>query len=386
MRWRKKLLGWVAASVLLAIASSAMAGGRVIAWGDPSDGKTSVPSDLTNVVAIAAGAYHSLALKADGTVSAWGLNNRGQCAVPSDLSNVVQVAGGFLTSLALKADGSLVAWGASFYGEGWVPALTNIVQIAAGHYFNLALLDDGRVIAWGLNDYGQTAVPGGSDRVVDIAAGSLHGLALRGNGMAVGWGVYFLYPPMTPYEPATVVSAAVPAGSGRFVDLAAGGGVSAFLRADGTVASDGYHFDGQDTAPMSLLVPAGLSKVEQLAVGNGYTLALKTDGSVTAWGWPPTNPPALSGVVRVAAGIKHALALVGESPPAPRLIESRLQSGAFSVRVSTVCGTAYRLEYKTALDHDPWIMLTPLPGDGSVKTLLDTAPTAATRFYRVRRL
>ncbi len=62
---------------------------------------------------IAAGAYHSLALKADGSVVAWGKNNwYGQCNVPASArSGVIAVAGGSLYSLALKSDGNVVAWG-----------------------------------------------------------------------------------------------------------------------------------------------------------------------------------------------------------------------------------------------------------------------------------
>jgi acyl dehydratase len=43
----------------------------VVAWGDNSYGQTTVPEGLTQVVAIAAGVHHSLALKVDGTVVAW---------------------------------------------------------------------------------------------------------------------------------------------------------------------------------------------------------------------------------------------------------------------------------------------------------------------------
>ncbi len=47
--------------------------------------KCDVPSGLKDVVAIEAGAYHSLALKEDGTVVAWGSNDDNQCDVPSGL-------------------------------------------------------------------------------------------------------------------------------------------------------------------------------------------------------------------------------------------------------------------------------------------------------------
>ena len=42
------------------------------------DGQADVPAGLENVVALAAGYYHSLALKSDGTVIGWGKNDDGQ--------------------------------------------------------------------------------------------------------------------------------------------------------------------------------------------------------------------------------------------------------------------------------------------------------------------
>jgi len=67
------------------------------------------------VVAIAAGGYHSLALKANGTMVAWGAAMRfsigwdshfGQSRVPPGLTNVVAIAAGGTQSLALAGDGS----------------------------------------------------------------------------------------------------------------------------------------------------------------------------------------------------------------------------------------------------------------------------------------
>jgi hypothetical protein len=53
---------------------------------------------VANVVAIAAGEEHGVALKADGTVAAWGFNAQGQCNVPAGLSGVMAVgASGFHT-------------------------------------------------------------------------------------------------------------------------------------------------------------------------------------------------------------------------------------------------------------------------------------------------
>jgi alpha-tubulin suppressor-like RCC1 family protein len=81
----------------------------VAAWGRNIYGETNVPADLTNVVAIAAGSSHNLALKADGTVAAWGFY--GLTNVPLGLTNVVAIACGSFHSLALKSDGTVAAWG-----------------------------------------------------------------------------------------------------------------------------------------------------------------------------------------------------------------------------------------------------------------------------------
>jgi hypothetical protein len=70
-----------------------------------------VPAGLEGVVAIAAGGYHSMALKADGTVVAWGKNMYHESEVPLGLDGVVAISAGLDHSLALKADGTVVAWG-----------------------------------------------------------------------------------------------------------------------------------------------------------------------------------------------------------------------------------------------------------------------------------
>ena len=75
----------------------------MIAWGDNGYGQTNLPGGLTNVVAIAAGWDHSLALKQDGSVVGWGDNTYGECTAPAGLTNVVAIAGGGSWSLAIVA-------------------------------------------------------------------------------------------------------------------------------------------------------------------------------------------------------------------------------------------------------------------------------------------
>ncbi|MEI6395747.1 MAG: immunoglobulin domain-containing protein [Verrucomicrobiota bacterium] len=163
--------------------------GTTLAWGDNAYGQTNIPAGLTNVVAIAGGGGHSLALRADGTVAAWGYNGDGRTNVPAGLTSVVAVAGGYYHSLALRANGTVVAWGFNGNGETAIPAgLTNVVAVAGGYYHSLALRANGTVVAWGYNGSGQTNVPAGLTNVVAIAGGYYHSLALRANGTVAAWG------------------------------------------------------------------------------------------------------------------------------------------------------------------------------------------------------
>jgi hypothetical protein len=61
--------------------------------------------------AIAAGRYHTVALKNDGTVVAWGDNGEGQTTVPNGLTDVVYVAAGANSSAAVTRNGRVVVWG-----------------------------------------------------------------------------------------------------------------------------------------------------------------------------------------------------------------------------------------------------------------------------------
>jgi hypothetical protein len=77
--------------------------GTVVSWGYNYYGQTSVPSDLTNGVAVSAGAYHSLALRADGTVAAWGWGSSGQTNIPPCLHGITAISAGGYHNLALVA-------------------------------------------------------------------------------------------------------------------------------------------------------------------------------------------------------------------------------------------------------------------------------------------
>jgi alpha-tubulin suppressor-like RCC1 family protein len=277
-----------------AVAPRAPCSTYVLGWGDDSRGQADPPVVLNGVVAVAAGAFHSLALKSDGTVVGWGDNT----TTPSGLSNAMAIAAGAYHNLALKSDGTVVGWGDNGSGESTIPSgLSNVVAIAAGGWHSLALMGDGTVVGWGDNTYGQSTPPTGLTGVAAIAAGVSHSLALKSDGTVVGWG----------YNSNGQTN--VPSGLSNVVAVAAGAFHSLALKSDGTVVGWGF------TAP-----PVGLSNVVAISAGYYHSLALMSDGTSVDWSYYDNlAPPAgLSNVVAIAAGWQYNLAVISPcfvSPP-----------------------------------------------------------------------
>jgi hypothetical protein len=273
----------------------------VVAWGNNDSGQRDTPPGLSGVTAIAAGNFHSLALRSNGTVVAWGCgggHDSGQCAVPPGLSGVVAIAAG-IDSLALKSDGTVVEWGCTLCA----PAnLSGVIAIATGGR-QLALKNDGTVVEWG--DTSGIQIPTDLSGVTAIAVGGSHDLALKNDGTVVGWGNDFS------------TQSSVPPGLSGVTAIAAGPFSSLALLGDGTARGWGCSQPFLDGGQCR--VPAGLSGLTALAGGGLFSLALKRDGTVAAWGCQLGDfgqcavPLGLSGVVAISAGGTHSLALVTAS-------------------------------------------------------------------------
>ncbi|WP_244237373.1 RCC1 domain-containing protein [Corallococcus llansteffanensis] len=320
---------------------------------------------------IAAGAVHSLALRPDGTVWATGSNAYGQLGNGSTtsssspiqvtgLNGVVAVAAGGYHSLALRSDGTVWAWGANDSGQlgdgtttrralpVQVPGLGGIVAVvAAGSYYasvdhhSLALRSDGTVWAWGSNATGQLGdgtttrrtLPvqvQGLSEVVALAASYKHTLAVKSNGTLWAWGSNVNYQLGDGTSTNRLTPIPVPGVSG-IVAVATGNTHSLALRSDGTVWNWGWLFSVQKVElssyasiqPTPVPVP-GLTGVVSLAAGTGHSLALRSDGTLWTWGSNshgqlgtgnrhglanPTKISGPSGLVAVTAGDFHSLAV-----------------------------------------------------------------------------
>ena len=334
------------------IQSHVVAGWGYNAQGQLGDGTTtsrSLSGDIrvgNDVVQVAAGSGHGLAVRSDGTVWAWGFNGAGELgdgtttnrSTPfqvTGLTGVTQVAANSDFSLALRSDGTVWAWGdnrAGQLGRGMtsnhevtpakVTGLAGVTKISAGSDFALALLSDGTVRAWGDNRRGQlgngttasSPVPvkvTGLSQVTGISAGYDASMATRTSGISALTSVWTwggndfgqlgdgtLAGRSTP-ERVTglpVYIAGISAGGGFAAFLGTGGisatgGFATVLGADGTVWAWGDDSAGQlGNAPSSTPVTRPVntigagSGITQLSAGDFHVLALKSNGTVLAGG------------------------------------------------------------------------------------------------------
>lgn len=328
--------------------------GTVWAWGanylgQLGDDTTRFSSELVRVAAlndvaeIAAGLWHSLARKADGTLWAWGDNAWGQLGVDNrhprikpvevkfpDDDPVTAIAAGAYHSLAITTatDTIVWAWGQNFdgqlgpnTGDKYSAARVRVIHsptgvtstylgVAGGAQHSMALSADGEVLAWGRNNAGQLGdglvqdrtnpqkvlgPPWGQDAVSQIAAGLGFSLALASGQRA-----------------------------DQYAGVWAWGGNEQGMLGDGTTAT--YR-----PVPVRVVGPGGigyLSKISAIAAGTmGTSLALDANGTV--WGWgrnsrgelgngstTPSNvpvqvnfgPDTVASIKHIAAGFDRSLA------------------------------------------------------------------------------
>jgi alpha-tubulin suppressor-like RCC1 family protein len=337
--------------------------GRIVAWGGSSS--TNIPANATNVIAIAAasgadqGVGFNLALRSNGLVVAWGTSNFGQTNVPTALSNVMAISAGASHSLALVSDGSPLilrppVGGTAFSGSrfalnsvvsgqsplslAWMlnganngatntnfiisnaqPADAGIYQITASNALGVATsvpapvtvvdsapfilsIPTNRTVYFGAPLSIESTVAGSGPLQFQWLSNGTNMAGATNSDLFIAWGnfnpgtytllasnmfgsvssnvVVKVLGPVVAWGSITSPTN-VPASASNAIAIAAGYyfyGSDIALKADGTVIS--WSYNG------SVTVPAGLSNVVEIAAGyySGNGLALKTDGTVSGWG------------------------------------------------------------------------------------------------------
>jgi alpha-tubulin suppressor-like RCC1 family protein len=195
-----------------------------------------------------------------------------------------------------------------------VSKLSGVTAIAGGpaalNHFSVALLENGSVMAWGAGFQGQLGdgkttasdVPvavSGLSSATAIAAGEEHGLALLSDGTVMAWG----------YN-----------GNGELGD-------GTFETRDLPVPVCAPRIGAPKEPPQAEPCPSGpyLSGVVAIAAGGEHSLAVLSDGTVVAWGKGnegqlgngtttgsdlPVKVSGLTEATAVAAGNNHSLALL----------------------------------------------------------------------------
>ena len=232
----------------------------------------------------------------------------------------------------------------SFLISFCVTTLVSAQEISAGANHSLSICIDSIVNAWGFNLGGQLGDGTTADKylpvkvnflsnVTAIEGGEFFSLALNKNDSVLSWGANST----GELGDGTTIGKTYPvhvSGLSNVVAIATKYDHSLALKNDSTVWAWGWNNYGQigdgtvsltgcqcKSSPVHV---SGLTGVIAIACGRSHSLALKSDGTVWAWGYNnagqlgvgslfnksiPTKVIGVSGIIAIAAGGYHSLAL-----------------------------------------------------------------------------
>jgi alpha-tubulin suppressor-like RCC1 family protein len=363
------------------------ASGGAVSWGENSHGQLGTiyksqreeapvaVEGLNNVTAIADAASFNLALLSNGTVESWGGNIYGQLGngghkanwelgkshvAVAELSGVRSIAAANEHALALLENGTVKAWGNNMYGQlgngvggigttsesqrvpQTVHGLTNVIGIASGGGSNYALLANHTVMAWGNNTKGQLGIgklgpsyceteTGKGERAEACSTTPLQVVTAKGK----------------PLERVAAVYAGDAAGyavleNGRVMSW--GSNLKGQLGQLGVEA--GFHAKNIPPGEVMRSNREALSGVVAIAAGANHALALLKTGQV------PTPVTGLERVSAISAGGTHALALLdaGAAPPAPLI---SVTPGSKALNLSWTVNGADRVMWRAFERSEP---------------------------------
>ena len=345
---------------------------------------------LSDVKEIAVGLNHAAALKNDGTVWAWGYNiygqlgdnttmnrniavqTRGVSGVSQYLTDIVSIASGRHHVLAVKNDGTVYSWGSNEYGQLadvesitkhmrpiQVSGLTDITYIATGQYNSFAINSEGDAWGWGYNRYGALGIGttelnnyapiliNALSDIKMIKTGAHETLALTntGNVLSAGRRDY-----ISPVSSQTVlyntVFAAV-SGMDFIEKIECGFFFNMAIKTDGSVYAWGENANGQlgiDSQVMNSTptLVSGFVDVEGVFLGNNSSIAIKNDGTAFAWGYNSGNFG--NGESSVTSLVPAILSLSGE------IADNYSNNAEEAYQVEIAERTAGKIDYSGDID------------------------------------
>ena len=231
----------------------------------PNTNTNAVTSNLTfgaNVKSIAAGYYHSVALKNDGTVVAWGDNSASQTTIPASLAPIQGTADIPISPVSLAA--TLSATNTVTLTAGANAGIINGMFVTGGTVGPNARVSSvsGATVTLTVNN---TAA---SSATLTFTAGTVTLTSGNPVNASIVSGMLVTAAPGTP----TVNTA------GAIITGKAGNTLT--LSAPNSSNNNAAVITG---APLTFSV-VGAAPVTAIAAGNEHTVVLKEDGAVSAWG------------------------------------------------------------------------------------------------------
>jgi hypothetical protein len=336
---------------LLAIAASACGARTGLDWSNTLDASATPGGAVTGLLAISAGRSHTCALRSDGTVVCWGNDSVGQLGngtsneltndpvTVSNLTDAVAISAGADFTCALRSGGTLVCWGSDTLGylapgpmhpslaPAAVDGVADVKAVAAGLGSICALSSEGTVSCWSTlaGQVDPTPVPALNGALAigtsgDYACGLLAGGTVNCLGILSG--------PSTPsripsVEGATAITVATDAAQGSSLLESQSALGCALVHGGGQGVVDCWS-EGYGGAPLTTTIVPGV-RATAVSTSGPHTCALLEDTTVACWGSnefgqlgdgtnndSPTPVPVanLSGVIAIATGWYHTCALL----------------------------------------------------------------------------
>lgn len=272
---------------------------------------------------IKAGSEFTLGIKSDGSLWGWGFNGNGQLGMsvinqsltsPTKISDDMdwkEIAAGSFHSLAIKKNGTL--WGSGLNANGQVGAGseaqyeefvqigtdTDWVSIEAGYVSSYAIKKDGSLWAWGYNYNGQLGLGHSNDIYVptrvgsdndwqSLSCGGLFVLGLKKDKSLWQWG-YYVTMDSSGYIYDNILHPYCVDSNDNWIMVSAGFVHAFALKENGTLWTygDNTNYALGDT---SIIFTNEFTQITQnnnwkyVECGSLYTFALNNQGELYAWG------------------------------------------------------------------------------------------------------